>query len=104
MATSAVKMTHGFSDPLSKPVMESNNPDFFSTDMPRMYPIHRHINIYSVARRTFKRQHPYFKGELKACVKDAEGKIPRYVLCYKVPDPPQQISIDAERGGKRVDV
>lgn len=98
-ATSEVKQVHTFTDPLSRPVMEQNNPDLYRSDMPRMYPIHRHINIFSVARRAFQKRHPYFNGTLKGC-KPGE----RYVLCYRVPDPPQQIAVDAERGGKRVEV
>jgi hypothetical protein len=97
--TSAVKQTHGFTDPLTAPTMRSLNPDLFDTSMPRLYPIHRHIHLYSVARRGFKVSHPYFKGELRGCTNNE-----RYVLCYSVPDPPQQISIDPERGGKRVEV
>jgi hypothetical protein len=98
-ATSEVKQVHTFTDPLSRPVMEQNNPDLYRSDMPRMYPIHRHINIFSVARRGFEKRHPYFNGTLRGC-KPGE----RYVLCYRVPDPPQQIAVDAERGGKRVEV
>jgi hypothetical protein len=99
MATTAINKVHGFTDPLSKPVMQSNNPDHFSTAMPRMFPIHQHIYLYSVAKRGFKRSHPYFKGELKGC-KPTE----RYVQCAIIPDPPQQLAVDAERGGLRVEV
>lgn len=99
MATSAINKVHGFTDPLAAPVMRQGNPDLYDPAMPRMYPIHRHIHLYSVSGRTFKRSHPYFKGELKGC-KPGE----RYVKCGSIPDPPQQISIDAERGGKRVEV
>lgn len=98
-ATSTVKGVHGFTDPLAKGKMESLNPDLYRTDMPRMYPIHRHINIFSVARRDFPMRHVYFNGTLKGC-KNGE----RWAKCYAVPDPPQQIAIDAERGGKRVEV
>lgn len=99
MATETVKQQHTFTDPLAKPMMQSQNPDLFDPSMPRMYPIHRHIHIYSVAKRGFQKKHPYFKGELKGC-----GPNERYVKCYSVPDPPQQLAIDAERGGKRVEV
>ena len=44
-------------------------------------------------------KHVYYKGQLRGCEKGE-----RYVKCYSVPDPPQQISVDAERGGKRVEV
>ena len=94
-----IKAVHSFTEPLSAGLMRANNPDMFDERMPRMYPIHRHINIYSTARRDFEKSHVYFKGTLKGC---HNGE--RYVLCYRVPDPPQQITIDAERGGKRVEV
>lgn len=99
MAVETVAKIHGFTDPLAAGQMKAGNPDLFDTRMPRMYPIHRHIYLYSVARRGFTVSHPYFKGELRGC---KEGE--RYTLCYSVPDPPQQISIDPERGGKRVEV
>jgi hypothetical protein len=67
--------------------------------MPRMYPIHRHIYIHSVARRDFDVKHVYFRGTLLGCHKGE-----RYVTCYAVPDPPQQLAPDAERGGTRVEV
>jgi hypothetical protein len=98
-ATAQVKRVHGFTDPLAEGPMHTQNPDLYDPQMPRMYPIHRHIHIYSVARRSFPMKHVYFKGELKGC-KNGE----RYVKCYSVPDPPQQISVDCERGGKRVEV
>ena len=50
-ATSTVKEVHQFTDPLSSKLMRENNPDLYSTNMPRMYPIHRFIHIYSVARK-----------------------------------------------------
>ncbi len=90
---------HGFTEPGSAWLMKADNPDLFDTHMPRMYPIHRHIHLYSVARRGFPVSHVYFKGELKGCT---NGE--RYVKCYSVADPPQQISVDPERGGKRVEV
>jgi hypothetical protein len=96
-ATSTIKRAHKFTDPLS--IMKEQNPEMYSTDMPRMYPIHRHIYIHSVARRDFSVRHPYYRGTLPGC---HNGE--RYVTCYAVPDPPQQISEDVERGGKRVDV
>jgi hypothetical protein len=92
-----IKRTHGFTDPLS--IMKETNPDLYSTSMPRMYPIHRHVYIHSVARRDFQVKHVYYRGTLPGCHKDE-----RYVTCYAVPDPPQQLSADVERGGKRVDV
>jgi len=95
MATETVKQTHGFTDPLGKWQMQSQNPELYDPAMPRMYPIHRHIHIYSVARRGFKIKHPYFKGELKGC-KDEE----RYVKCVSIPDPPQQLAINGD--GKKV--
>lgn len=98
-ATGTVKRVHGFTDPLSEGQMKTQNPDLFEERLPRMYPIHRHIYLYSVARRDFPKRHVYFKGKLQGCKKGE-----RYVLCYSVPDPPQQISVDAERGGKRVEV
>jgi hypothetical protein len=97
--TSAVKQVHAFTDPLSASPMHQMNPDLYDPSMPRMYPIHRHIHIFSTARRDFPVSHVYFKGKLQGC---HNGE--RYVKCYSVPDPPQQISIDAERGGKRVEV
>lgn len=97
-ANTTVKQVHGFTDPLSEGVMRTENPDHYDIRMPRMYPIHRHIYIFSVARRDFDKKHVYFNGTLKGC------KDERYVLCATIPDPPQQISVDAERGGKRVDV
>lgn len=96
-ATATIKKAHKFTDPLS--IMREQNPDMYSTDMPRMYPIHRHIYIHSVSRRDFQVRHTYYRGVLPGC-KNGE----RSVLCYAVPDPPQQISEDVERGGKRVDV
>lgn len=96
---STIAKVHDFTEPLSAPVMRKDNPAMYANDMPRMYPIHRHIHIYSVARRDFPKKHVYFNGVLKGC-KPGE----RYTLCYSVPDPPQQIAIDAERGGKRVEV
>lgn len=99
MATSTVNKVHGFTDPLAESVMHKENPDLFNNDMPRLYPIHRHIYIYSTARRDFEKKHVYFNGVLKGC-KPGE----RYVECYAVPDPPQQFAVDAERGGKRVEV
>lgn len=96
-ASGTIKKLHGFTDPLS--IMKEQNPDLYDNSMPRMYPIHRHIFIHSVARRDFDKKHVYFKGTLAGCHKGE-----RYVTCYAVPDPPQQISIDAERGGKRVEV
>lgn len=98
-ASAVVKQVHGFTDPLAKGMMEKDNPDLYDPRMPRMYPIHRHIHLFSVARRDFPMKHVYFNGTLRGC-KNGE----RYVLCYSVPDPPQQISVDAERGGKRVEV
>lgn len=98
-ANTTIKGTQGFTEPLSQSVMRSSNPELYSTDMPRMYPIYRHINIFSVARRDFEKKHVYFNGTLKGC-KNGE----RYVLCYRVPDPPQQVAVDVERGGKRVEV
>ena len=99
MATEITKV-HGFTDPLSAGPMRQNNPDLFDTRLPRMYPIHRHIYIYSVARRDFAKKHVYFKaGSLKGC---HNGE--RYVLCCSIPDPPQQLAVDAERGGLRVEV
>lgn len=98
--TATIKQTHGFADALTKgTLMAPNNPDMYDTNMPRMYPIHRHIYIHSVAKRDFDVKHVYFRGALKGCHKGE-----RYVTCYAVPDPPQQISVDAERGGKRVEV
>lgn len=99
MATSGIGAVHGFTDPLSAGTMKKENPDLFNTNMPRMYPILRHIFIYSVAKRGFQVNHCYYKGELRGCKPDE-----RYVACYSVPDPPQQISVDAERGGKRIEV
>jgi hypothetical protein len=98
-ANSAIKKVHDFTDPLSKPIMESSNPDMYDTRLPRMYPVHRHIYIYSVARRDFPKKHVYFKGQLVGCHKGE-----RYVLCTTIPDPPQQLAVDAERGGHRVEV
>lgn len=98
MATETVKQTHGFTDPLGKWQMQSQNPDLYDASMPRMYPVHRHIHIYSVAKRSFKKKHPYYKGELRGC---KEGE--RYVKCYSVPDPPQQIAINGD-GRKVVEV
>lgn len=98
-ATSEVKQIHGFTDPLTKPVMQSQNPDMFNLNLPRMFPIHRHIHIYSVARRDFNKKHVYYSGTFKGC---HNGE--RYVKCYSVPDPPQQLAPDAERGGHRVEV
>lgn len=98
-ANTTISKVHEFTDPLSSGVMKKENPDLYQSNMPRMYPIHRHIYIYSVARKDFSLKHPYFKGTLKGC---KEGE--RYVLCYAVPDPPQQIAVDAERGGYRVEV
>lgn len=98
-ATGTVKRVHNFTDPLAEGLMHSENPELYDASLPRMYPIHRHVYIYSVARRDFPKKHCYFNGTLKGC-KDGE----RFQLCYAVPDPPQQISVDAERGGKRVEV
>jgi hypothetical protein len=95
--TATIKQSHGFTSPLS--IMKERNPDMYDTNMPRMYPIQRHIYIHSVAKRDFDVKHVYFRGALKGC---HAGE--RYVTCYAVPDPPQQISVDAERGGKRVEV
>ena len=99
MATSGINRVNGFTEPISEGVMKQSNPDLFDTRMPRLYPVHRHIHLYSVARRDFPKKHVYFNGTLKGC---HNGE--RYVLCYSVPDPPQQIAVDAERGGKRVEV
>lgn len=98
-ANATIKQVHGFTDPLGRGLMEAGNPGMYDTHMPRMYPIHRNVYIYSVARRDFDKSHVYFKGTLKGCHKGE-----RYVLCTPIPDPPQQLSEDAERGGKRVDV
>lgn len=97
--TGTIKQFHHFKDPLSEGLMKENNPDMYDSRMPRLYPTHRLIYIYSVAKRDFVKSHVYFKGVLRGC-KAGE----RYVHCCSIPDPPQQISIDAERGGKRVDV
>ena len=46
MATSAIRRYTDLQDPLSKPVMESNNPDFFSTGhAPHVpdSPAHQHL-------------------------------------------------------------
>ncbi|MFZ1012866.1 MAG: hypothetical protein WAN28_05930 [Terracidiphilus sp.] len=101
MATSTINHTHGFKEPLTEAtgVMRKENPDLYDPRMPRMFPVHRMIYIYSVARQNYPKQHPYFKGVLQAPKKGE-----RFALCCAVPDPPQQLSIDAERGGKRVDV
>src|SRR5579863_1864742 len=99
MATSTVNQVHGFTDPLTSGTMRKDNPDHFDTKMPRMYPILRHIHLYSVAKRGFQSNHVYYKGVLRGC-----GPTERFVLCYSVPDPPQQISVDCERGGKRIEV
>ena len=105
----AVKQVHGFTDPLSAPQMRVQNPDHFDNRMPRMYPIHRQIYIYSVARRAFPRKHVYWNASvmdqgvrkigLSGCLKGE-----RYILCGSISDPPQQIAVDAERGGWRVEV
>src|ERR1017187_1282422 len=98
--TAVVKQVHTFTDPLAASQMHTQNPDLYDTRLPRMYPVHRHIYIYSVARRDFPpRRHVYWKGPLLGCHKGE-----RFVLCGSIPDPPQQLSTDAERGGKRVDV
>ena len=104
-----IKQVHGFKDPLSESPMRSGNPDLFDTRMPRLYPIHRQIYIYSVARRNFPRKHVYWNATvvtngvagpgLSGCLKGE-----RYVLCGTVPDPPQQLAVDPERGGWRVEV
>lgn len=96
---STIGTVWGFTDGPTQSLMRSKNPDHFDERMPRMYPIHRHIYLYSVARRDFDVKHVYYNGTLRGC-KNGE----RYVKCYSVPDPPQQIAIDAERGGKRVEV
>lgn len=106
---SQIKQVHGFTDPLTAPQMRAQNPDHYDNRMPRMYPIHRHIYIYSVARRTFPRKHVYWNASvsdqgfnrpgLAGCLKGE-----RFVLCGSIPDPPQQIAVDAERGGWRVEV
>jgi hypothetical protein len=98
-ATSEIKQTHGFTDPLTTGLMKKTNPGMFDPALPRMYPIHRHIYIHSVARRDFDVKHVYFQGTLAGC---HNGE--RYVTCYAVPDPPQQLAPDAERGGQRVEV
>lgn len=98
-AENATVKSDGFSDSRTKSLMRAHNPDLYDTNMPRMYPIHRHIYIHSVARRDFDVKHVYYKGTLPGCRKGE-----RFVTCYAVPDPPQQLSIDAERGGKRVEV
>jgi hypothetical protein len=98
-ANSTVARVHGFTDPLSAPVMNKDNPGMYDTRLPRMYPIHRHIYIYSTAKRDFEKKHVYFNGVFKGC-----GPNERYTLCYSVPDPPQQLAVDAERGDWRVEV
>lgn len=95
--TATIKQAHKFTDPLS--IMKEQNPEMYSNNMPRMFPIHRHVYIHSVSRRDFTVKHVYYRGTLAGC-KNGE----RYVTCYAVPDPPQQLSADVERGGKRVDV
>jgi hypothetical protein len=95
-----IKQVHGFTDPLSASQMRTQNPDLFDTRLPRMFPIHRHIYIYSTARRDFPKKHVYWKqGALLGCHKGE-----RYVCCGSIPDPPQQLSVDPDRGGLRVDV
>ena len=102
MATSTVKQVHGFTDPLAAGQMRTQNPDLFHEGLPRMFPIHRHIYIYSVARKDFpNRRHVYWRGPLVGCTGANKGE--RYVLAATIPDPPQQITVDAERGGKRVE-
>lgn len=97
-ASATISKQHDFTEPLSASVMRKENPDLYQSNMPRMYPIHRHIHLYSVSTRDFTVKHPYFKGILSGCHKGE-----RYVKCYSVPDPPQQIAVDAERGGFRVE-
>ena len=95
-----IERVHGFTDPLSVSLMHSSNPDLFSKNLPRMFPVHRHIYLYSTARRDFPKKHVYWKqGTLLGCHKGE-----RYVLCGSIADPPQQLSVDPERGGLRVDV
>lgn len=108
-ANATVKQVHGFTDPLSESPMRAANPDHFDTRMPRMFPVHRHIYIYSVARRSFPRKHVYWSATAMINGVSAPGLIgclkgERYVLCGSIPDPPQQLAVDAERGGWRVEV
>jgi hypothetical protein len=95
-----IKQIHGFTDPLSVSQMRTQNPDLFETKLPRMFPIHRHIYIFSTARRDFPKKHVYWaQGVLRGCHKGE-----RYVCCGSIADPPQQLSVDPDRGGLRVDV
>lgn len=80
-------------------LMKAFNPEMYDSNLPRMHSIHRHIFIHSVATRDFEVKHVYFKGTLHGC---RNGE--RYVTCHAVADPPQQITVDAERGGTRVEV
>jgi len=95
-----IKAVHTFTDPLSASQMRVQNPDLFETRLPRMFPVHRHIYLYSTARRDFPKKHVYWKqGMLLGCHKGE-----RYVCCGSIADPPQQLAVDPERGGLRVEV
>ena len=95
-----IKQVHGFTDPLSASPMRAANPDLFETRLPRMFPIHRQIYIYSTAKRDFPKKHVYWaQGKLLGCHKGE-----RYVCCGSIPDPPQQLAVDPDRGGLRVEV
>lgn len=96
--TSTVKATI-FDNPQNQQLMKAFNPEMYDSNLPRMHSIHRHIFIHSVATRDFDIKHVYFKGTLHGC-KNGE----RYVTPHAVADPPQQITVDAERGGTRVEV
>jgi hypothetical protein len=99
MATSTVNKVRGLDDPIAKGVISKEDPNYYDNSLPRMYPIQRFVYIYSVARRDFEKKHYYFNGTLRGCkVND------RFVLCHSIADPPQQLSADAERGGRRVEV
>jgi hypothetical protein len=99
MATASVSKLRPLDDPIAKGVISKQDPNYFDNTLPRMWPVLRHIYIYSVARRDFQKKHCYFNGTLQGC-KNNE----RYVLCYSLADPPQQLSADVERGGTRVEV
>lgn len=88
-----------YENPQNQTLMKAFNPEMYDHNLPRMYPIHRHIFIHSVATRDFEIKHVYYKGVLRGC-KSGE----RYVTAHAVPDPPQQITVEAERGGTKVEV
>lgn len=79
--------------------MRKMNAEAFRTSVPPLYDIKGYVYLHSVAKRDFPMNHTFFKQPLRGC-KNGE----RYVTCGRIPNPPQTVSPDTERGGNRIDM